>query len=262
MRGQPSVVLPLSSRSLELKWEKKKGSGLEVDAGDFAPAFRAALSEALRLAGAELPAGAWAFHLRSDIPAQAGLGSSAALSVAIARFFAELELLSGDLFPFALSLENLFHGKSSGIDVAAVLNEKPIRFQAGKATPLELNWRPHLYLSDTGLRSSTKACVEQVIAMNRPDLDERHGRAAELGIRALATVNAVEDLAHALDEGLACFEAWNLVPPAAAAQVAELKAAGALSVKPTGSGNGGYLMSLWDKPAPATRGLIPVWAGS
>ena len=66
VRGQPSVVLPLSSRSLELKWEKKKGSGLEVDAGDFAPAFRAALSEALRLAGAELPAGAWAFHLRSD----------------------------------------------------------------------------------------------------------------------------------------------------------------------------------------------------
>lgn len=257
VRGQPAVVLPLSSRSLSLTWENRGGAdGVEADAGDFAPAFRAALAEALRLANVTLPAGTWHFTLSSDIPARAGMGSSAALSVAIARFFAELGFLGGDLFPFALSLENLFHGKSSGIDVAAVLHGQPIRFQAGVATPLPMAWRPHLFLSDTGLRSSTKACVEKVIALNRPDLDERHGRAADLGIRALAAPYGQELLVEAMNEGLSCFREWDLVPALVEAQIEGLRKAGALAVKPTGSGNGGYLLSLW--PEAPSLGLISV----
>ncbi|RZA04211.1 MAG: hypothetical protein EOP11_15575 [Proteobacteria bacterium] len=262
VRAHPALVFPLNSRALDLSWEQSAGEGMEIDAGDFAPAFRAALGEALRLANAKLPPGAWRFTLSSTVPPQAGLGSSAALSVAIAKFFTELKFLAGDLYPFALQLENLFHGKSSGMDVAAVLSAAPILFRAGAVEKLDLAWRPRLYLADTGLRSSTKSCVEKVIAQNRPDLDERNANAVLLGKQALSLSGGRALLGVAMDEALACFEEWDLIPLAVAAQVRGLKAAGALAVKPTGSGNGGYLLSLWDEEAPVPEGLIPVWADS
>jgi mevalonate kinase len=262
VRAHPALVFPLSSRALDLSWRQSSGEGLAVDAGDFAPAFRAALGEALRLANAKLPAGAWHFTLTSTVPPQAGLGSSAALSVAIAKFFTELKLLGGDLYPFALELENLFHGKSSGMDVAAVLSAAPILFRAGSVEKLTLAWRPRLFLSDTGLRSSTKSCVEKVIAMNRPDLDERNANAVLLGRQALGLENGRALLGVAMEEALACFRDWDLVPASVEAQLGELKKAGALAVKPTGSGNGGYLLSLWEEEAKVPAGLIPVWADS
>ena len=260
VRGQRALVLPLGSRHLELSWERREGSGWELHAGDFAPAFRAALTEALRLSGATLPEGAWVFHLSSSVPPRAGLGSSAALSVAITRFLLELGLVKGDIFAFALQLENLFHGTSSGIDVAAVLAQAPIFFQRGHAPePLPLRWRPHLYLADTGLRSATKACVEKVSALGRPDLDERMAGAVEKAARALSEEENLSTLQEAMEEGLNVFRAWGLVPPPVEEKIAELKRAGALAVKPTGSGDGGFLIALFRREA---SGLIPVWADS
>lgn len=260
VRGHPAVVLPLKSRSLELRYERKEGSGLTVHAGEFAPAFQAALEEGLRLLGKSLPAGRWNFQLSSDVPPQAGMGSSAALSVALTRFFAELGLVSEPYFPFALSLENLFHGKSSGLDVAAVLEAQPIRFQKGQSQRLGLAWWPKLFLADTNLRSSTKACVMAVAEMNRPDLDEKNAHAVEMGIEALADPQGLPKLVQAFDLSLSCFREWKLVPASVEAQISALKKMGALAVKPTGSGNGGFLLTLWDREAPPS--LIPVSADS
>lgn len=260
VRGQRALVLPLGSRHLDLSWERQEGSGWELHAGDFAPAFRAALTEALRIAGAELPQGKWVFRLSSSVPPRAGLGSSAALSVAITRFLTSLGLVQSEPFAFALQLENLFHGTSSGIDVAAVLAQAPIFFQRGHAPePLPLAWTPKLYLADTGLRSATKACVEKVTALQRPDLDLRMAAAVEQAAAALQNADGRPLLKAALDEGLEVFRAWNLVPTEVEAKIAELKRAGALAVKPTGSGDGGFLIALFEREAP---GLIPVWADS
>ena len=35
--------------------------------------------------------------------------------------------------------------------------------------------------------------------------------------------------------------------------------AGAAAVKPTGSGDGGYLLSLWKEAPPASLNLVPIW---
>jgi mevalonate kinase len=64
-------------------------------------------------------------------------------------------------------------------------------------------------------------------------------------------------LAEALTEAASCFSEWGLVPASVAAQMRELEKAGALAVKPTGSGDGGFLLSLW--PGPTSRdGLFPL----
>src|SRR5439155_4881667 len=61
------------------------------------------------------------FSVDSAIPAGAGLGSSAALSVAmlrgVHRFFDDAGPLSGDaLVERAFALERVFHGNPSGVD--------------------------------------------------------------------------------------------------------------------------------------------------
>lgn len=261
VRGEPALVFPLQSKKLRLAWKEENGGGLEVSAGDYAQPFRLTLERALELLGKKLPEKKWSFTLASEIPVRAGLGSSAALSVATVRFLEKIGLPSPDPFALALELENIFHGSSSGIDVAATLSEQPILFRRNSPSQrLSLSWQPRLYLLDSGLRSSTKACVEQVVALARRDLDQRMGKLAEAAKDALATPNGKKALANAMNEAADIFREWSLVPAAVDQQMEKLKSAGALAVKPTGSGNGGYILSLWENAAPKDLGLIPLAA--
>ncbi len=65
-----------------------------------------------------------AVYLSSDIPPGAGLGSSAALCVAITKELAtytQREISTGDIFSIAQKGETVFHTSPSGIDVAVSL---------------------------------------------------------------------------------------------------------------------------------------------
>ena len=54
-------------------------------------------------------------------------------------------------------------------------------------------------------------------------------------------------LADAMNQAQHCFHAWGLITPALAAHMQALRNAGAIAVKPTGSGGGGYVLSLWEQ---------------
>jgi mevalonate kinase len=142
--------------------------------------------------------------------------------------------------------------------VACVLEAAPIRYVKGKpAEALALGWKPFLYLCDTGRRSSTKSCVEKVESAARPDLDQRMGEAVrQVGAALLAGSGGIMQLAEGMNLAASCFEEWGLgVDPGL---VDKLRRAGALAVKPTGSGGGGFLLTLWTAPPPPELGLIPV----
>lgn len=257
VRGKRALVTPLRSRSLTLTHTAPAESGSTWQtAGPLAEPTRLCL-EAL---GKSVPAGT--YHVASDIPSRAGLGSSAALSVALCRFLLSQGALEGDLFAHALQLENLFHGQSSGIDIAAVSLGEPLSFRRGEAPqPLALRWRPRWYLSDTGLRSATKACVEKVLALARPDLDERMEAAAfaaETLLTQPRTEKSEAKLATAVEEGAAIFREWGLVPREAEETIARALTDGAIAAKPTGSGDGGFVLSLWRAEAETPTGYIPV----
>jgi mevalonate kinase len=255
-------VFPLASKKLTLSWTTTEGDELQISGGDYSDAFKKALHLALEILCQQLPTRNWQFTIQSNIPVKAGLGSSAALSVAIVKFLGEIGLQNQDPFALALSLEDIFHGKSSGIDVAAVLEGHPILFQREQqSVPLALSWLPKLYLFDTGLRSSTKACVEQVIKLNRPDLDTKMGTLVEKAKDALETQD-LDSLAQTMEDAAEIFRAWGLVPTEVEAGIKKLKDFGAIAVKPTGSGNGGYLLSLWKEAPPDSIRLIPLSAGS
>lgn len=260
LRGGEALVLPLRTRGLDLRWEHSPNPGVRVQEGAFTGPFRDSLKKALEQTGFQLPQAGYDFQIESDIPVQAGLGSSAALAVSVVRFLNEEGAAVNDAFSLAIEIENLFHGKSSGLDIACVLSSAPIRYVKGSPPEdLALLWKPPLYLFDTGKRSATKDCVAKVEAANRKDLDERMAESVRKMKSVLVSEQAdrVEEMAAAMQLAGSCFTEWGLGTEPALEE--KLRAAGALAVKPTGSGGGGFLLTLWAKKPPEELALIPVW---
>jgi mevalonate kinase len=94
-----------------------------------------------------------------------GLGSSASVILAMLRGLAEwhkIPLSLSDYQRIATQLEDFAHGKSSGLDVSAILQEGIHWWENGQAEALTI---PSLqgYLIDTGsTQSSTADCVRHV----------------------------------------------------------------------------------------------------
>jgi mevalonate kinase len=114
-----------------------------------------------------------AIHLQSDIPIGQGLGSSASLIIAMLKGLMQASGISFTLQQLqtaATELEQLAHGKSSGLDVAAILLADRLFWQPTQITLLP-NYPLTGYLVDTGkANSSTADCVGWVKqhAKNKP----------------------------------------------------------------------------------------------
>ena len=263
LRGAPAVALPHPTVGLRLKFERDQSDnpGLKVEPREVQLVIQNLIRRAFELA--QIPFDELFVRgkltLASSIPMGAGLGSSAALCVAITRWLAPtLKIAVENEIQFATQLEHIFHGNSSGMDVAVIASGRPVRFVRGEApSPLRISSLPKFTFHDTGLRSKTSDCVKQVT-----DLHESN---AELAIQADRRMNrASQQIADALylydhgkrDQGLKqlasgmfaaqqCFEDWGLVPDSVRVMIQNLMDQGALAVKLTGAGAGGMLVALW-----------------
>ena len=105
--------------------------------------------------------------IRSDIPIASGLGSGAAVSVAVIREFAryfEKNLSSGKINEIAFEIEKIYHGFPSGIDNTTITYETPIIFsKSGGFTKLSADvTKLPLLIVDSGIRSRTVDAVTDV----------------------------------------------------------------------------------------------------
>lgn len=267
IRGAPAVVFPFADRSLKLSYTLNKDPLHSEFYGPRGEELRLLFWGVLEHAFARLDVDRrdlrGLFRIESDLPIGGGLGASAALCVAVGRFCASQGWVrETELYDFSRSLENLFHGQSSGVDIAVVLKGKPLRFQRGEFTDVNLAWTPEIYLSYCGSRGVTAECVERVgrLKISNPKLSERldtqMADAVKLCEQALSTPKGdVEELARAMDLARQCFEEWGLVKGDLETHMDFLKSKGAKAVKPTGSGAGGHVLSLWDKAPDPALGL-------
>ena len=81
-------------------------------------------------------------------------------------------------------------------------------------------------------------------------LDTAMGASAECAAKALQDYahdpgGAIVRLADAMNRAQTCFAEWGLMPPEAEAIAQGERDRGALAVKLTGAGNGGFLVALW-----------------
>lgn len=263
LRGHAALAFPIHEKALNLRYEPNNS--------DLSAEFEGPASEALHLLfwsvlehGQHLRAQSLNkltghFNIHSNIPIGVGLGASAALCVALSRWFAAQKLISQtEVFSFATDLEDLFHGKSSGLDIAAVSSTHGIHFQNGSFRPVQPAWEPEWYLSSSGQVGMTSHCINQVSTFWQQNeeiaikVDQRMQKSVEKSLDALKINHAtsLKKLQEAIEEGAHCFSAWGLISNSLLHHMDILKKQGALAVKPTGSGGGGYVLSLWDKPPP------------
>lgn len=272
LRGCPAIAFPLTNRSLQLSF--KPFDGYQVDfAGpngeELRLLFHGVIENAMRHLNRTEPLKGH-FLIESTLPVGAGLGASAALCGAVGRWCESQDWIASDqVYEFSRKLEDLFHGESSGVDLAVSLSAQGIRFvRGGERRPIKPVWWPKIYLSYSGARGMTSDCVNKVKRLFTTDetkaieIDARMREAVQISEGALldSSSQAFSDLQAALKLAGQCFHEWGLSSGDLGQHMEMLEKAGAKAVKPTGSGGGGYVLSLWKTdPPPALRDiLIPI----
>jgi mevalonate kinase len=271
IRGGRAIVFPVNDKELTLHYHPSTsnlGADYAGDNGaDLHLLFWSVLEHGMHLLGKSLNRLNGQFMLHSNIPLGVGMGASAALCVATARWFLAQNFIQPEtLQSFATELENLFHGKSSGLDIVGVAATGGLMFQQGNTTPIQQTWQPHWYLSSCGQIGITSHCINQVQSLweSQPkkaqQIDQEMQDSVYLARAALEQQagNPLEQLTEAIQRAGHCFQQWGLVSENLQQHMQMLKTHGALAAKPTGSGGGGFVISLWTQKPSEILGLIAV----
>lgn len=262
LRGHEALVFPLSAKYLDLTYLASTDELELILEGDHRFDLDLIVWSVLEKAFRELGLKRQNFNgqlrMRSQIAFGGGMGASATLCVALTEWLASLgHISSSEKFNFARKLENLFHGESSGVDVAVTLMNKPLIFTRHNGfSDLHVKHHANLYLSYTGQRGATKDCVDQVKNIFVTDplkaeaIDQQMKESVEQFKYLLTHSAELTDWAKAIHKSQNCFEKWGLITEQVKQHQKTLVDAGALAVKLTGSGGGGYVLSLWEKAPP------------
>lgn len=258
LRGNTALVFPVKSSFFELMYEPNDKT-LSVDCqSEQGEQLQMVFSGVLQKALADL--GHMGMPLKGEvtltnnIPLVGGMGASAALCVMVTKLLAHLNYVPEDkMYEFSKNLEHLFHGESSGVDIAATLASRPIMFKTpGEIIEFTPKWKPQWYLSHSGKRGVTADCVSKVKTLWKTDetlarqIDADMQRSFELAQKALSQdFEDTEGLQQAILLGRSCFERWGLVSEELRDHMSQLQKNGAIATKPTGSGEGGFVLSLW-----------------
>lgn len=262
LRGSEALVFPLFSKYLKLNYQKNntefelKIKG--INSAELELIIWSVLERAFQLLHIKRTDLKGALEIESHIALGGGMGASATLCVALTEWLCFLEYIKVDeRFNFARNLENLFHGESSGVDVAVTLAKKPLVFTRNHGfSDLNVTSRVNLFLSYSGQRGVTKDCIDQVKQIFENDLeraktiDQNMIESVEQLKKLLADNGSLIEWIKAIKKANSCFEQWGLVTDAVKKHQNLLLDQGALAVKLTGSGGGGYVLSLWETQPP------------
>lgn len=268
LTGAAAVVAPVRSKTLSVQYTKGGKRVVECQDPLCAQLFEKTLDQCCQLLQSDLEEGH--FFLTNNIPIGAGLGFSAALCVAATKWLIQRGFLAEDqLFPFAHKLEHVYHGESSGVDIVGAMSTSFMRFERQNFlfAPIHHQWNPLFYVSFSGEKKSTESKVNLVkqLRQQQPELaraiDQKMGHSSDMVEQALGLneEEGIKTLVSAIDLAKDCFEQWGLITPPMQQQMDSLLQAGALAVKPTGAGGGGFLLTLWKKkPTNLTIELIEI----
>ena len=262
--GRPALAAGLGP-GVDVEVVRGAGPAVVSDRPELAGDERTArlLAEAAGLVG--LDARDLVAHVRSELPPGAGLGSSAALTVALLRALAELAgraVPPAEEIALGRRLEAIFHGHSSGIDPAAAALGGCFRFVRGEPpaiTSLRLARPLPLVIALGAPRSTGTAVVglrarwEAAPERYEPLFDDV-GTVVDCGARA-AAAGDLSALGRAFDDNQALLETIGVSSPEVEKLVAAARRAGAVGAKLTGGGGGGAAIALAEDAGGLARRL-------
>lgn len=236
--------------------------GLEAELGELPETHPLAQAILITLKAFELDRmPACTVRISSTIPIAAGLGSGAAVSVALIRATAAFlgqRLPVERVSALAYEVDKLYHGTPSGIDNTAIAYGLPVYFIRGQ--PIELLKLPvpfTIVIGDTGIQSPTAIAVGDLRQLWQEDPGRYEALFDAVGVIAQAARRSIEsgkpdELGPLMNEnqdllgkmGISCPELDRLVTAALSA--------GALGAKLSGGGRGGNMIALVRSEAAAS----------
>lgn len=261
--GRPAIAVPVEQRRATVHVTDGERDGVHIRSSATDDSFwlheadqEQPLAKAVRLTLAELPGTSdhpLEITIDSDIPIAAGLGSGAAVSVALIRAVSRhlgAELTLERQSDLAYQVETLHHGTPSGIDNTVISYGQPVYFIRGESPRLLPVGRSFdLVIADSGIGSPTGPAVAGVRARWQADqavyeaLFDRIGALSELA-RTVIEEGRPADLGPLMDENHGLLTEIGVSNAALDRLVAAARSAGAAGAKLSGAGLGGNVVCL------------------
>jgi mevalonate kinase len=261
--GRPALAVPVTQVQATAEVEDAPRPGIWIEAPDVRLQARydrlpptnplaAAIGETLSALQIDPPP-PLKIQVHSSIPVASGLGSGAAVSVALIRALAAhlgRPLPDEQVSALAYAVEKLHHGNPSGIDNSVVAYARPVWFVKGQPIEtLQVAAPFTLVIGDTGLRAPTRDSVAAVRRLWEADpsrieaVFDRIGRLAEAARRAIES-GEVAALGPLMDENHALLQELTVSSPELDRLVEASRRSGAPGAKLSGGGRGGNMIAL------------------
>jgi mevalonate kinase len=266
VHGRPALALAIQN-SAEVTWQKSATQTelhiepwhVSVDAGESLNEGRESLQRALQVARAMYDdAVELSLHATMRLPGGAGMGSSAALGVAVLRAMDEArgrKRSNEEIYERSLAWERVFHGNPSGVDNAMAAHGGMAIFTKGQPLKRIVPRTPiRLVAGHSGSSSSTKEMVASVARQFERE-PERVGKlfdaiAAIVSNGKLALEQGeLKSLGQLMTLNHKLLSSLMLSTTALEEMIAAATEAGALGAKVTGAGGGGCMIALVDTDA-------------
>ncbi len=192
-------------------------------------------------------------RISSTIPVASGLGSGAAVSVALIRALAAhlgKPITDEQVNQLAFEIEKLHHGTPSGIDNTVITYAKPVYFVRGRPIETLQAGRPFtIIIGDTGIPALTKESVGDVRKLWEADKDKWEAIFDEVGevvneARIAIERGKMKELGALMNRNHELLQQMTVSSPELDRLVEAARKGGALGAKLSGGGRGGNMIAL------------------
>lgn len=268
--GQPAIALPLPSVQLSVTLSSRQDNQRIIKSRYYhgslenLPSSMIGIKKLIDTLSARFndQETGWDLKIESQLPAERGMGSSAASAIAIIRAFFDYYDEPIDrtlLLQLADVEEQITHRSPSGLDAATVSSDKPLFYVKGRiGVPIEMNLDASLVIADTGKKGATKEAILAVkdeLKNNNEKAEEHIKHLGELvnQTKDYLAQNDIVKLGDALNFAQTDLAALNVSDPSLDHLIHVARDNGALGAKLTGGGRGGCMIALMQTAMGARR---------
>lgn len=192
-------------------------------------------------------------HISSTIPVASGLGSGAAVTIALTRALSSYfhsPMRDEEINVFAYEIEKLHHGTPSGIDNTVITYAKPVYFVKGQPIETFRVGEPFtIVIGVTGISAPTKESVSDVRKLWEADPPRWENVFDEVGriakeARELIEKGKSKELGELMNQNHALLKKMTVSSLELDRLVLVACEAGALGAKLSGGGRGGNMIAL------------------
>jgi len=198
--------------------------------------------------------------ISSSIPISSGMGSGASISISLIKALANsfnINISKEELFKDVMKIEELYHGRPSGIDPTVIIYEKPLFFIKDKKKDfIDIKNKFNLIIVNSGKKSSTKNVVNSLYnrKQKRPDfynkiIDEIGNITLEMYklLSKKNEFNFLNQFSQLINYNQTLLKKLGVSNKLLDNLIIKLNSYGAYASKISGAGKGGIIFGLIDK---------------